>query len=213
MNRKAAGLYILLFLLLLPATGRADELKTILQGLSLKYSRVKTLSAEFFQETEHRTIKKKTLASGKVLFKRPDMFRWLILNPTGEEIISDGKTLWIYQPDLAQVVKTTARSGIPALVVRLMGSLHDVERLFTVRYIGKVDNTLALELRPREEMDAVDRLVLFVDSKEFSVVKIEIHEGFGRTVSIRFHNVVLNPVLDESVFKFRPRSGVTIVEP
>ncbi len=213
MKKKRTIPYLLVLILCLPTLGQTEELKTILTGLSRKYSHIKTFSGEFFQETTHPAIKKKSLSQGKLLFKRPNMFRWLMLNPPGEEVISDGTTLWIYQPELSQTIKTSTQRGMPALVVRLIGSLQNIERDFSVEYMGEVDNTVALELRPKEEMGPVTRLTLFVDSKELTVVKIEIKEEFGRTTSIRFTRLALNPILDDSLFQYKPGPGVTVVEP
>ncbi len=213
MKKKEAFIYLLVLILCVPPLGQAEELKTILAGLSRKYSHIKTFSAEFFHETTHPAIKKKTLSQGRLLFKRPNMFRWLMLNPPGEEVISDGTTLWIYQPELSQVIKTSAQRGMPALVVRLIGSLQNIEKDFSVEYMAEVDDTVALELRPKEEMGPVVGLTLFVDSKELSVVKIEIKEEFGRTTSIRFTRLALNPILDDALFLYKPGPGVTVVEP
>ncbi len=214
MRKKGTILYILLCVLLgVAVTARAEKLETVLKELARKYSTVKSLSAEFFQESEHPAIKKKTLAQGRVFFKSPNRFRWLILSPPGEEVISDGKTLWIYQPDLSQVIKSTAQRGIPAMVVRLIGALRNIKKEFSVQYQGKTNGTIALRLSPKQQLPEIEKLILFVDSKEFFVVKIELKDSFGRTTSISFRNVVLNPVLDESLFQYTPPPGVTVVEP
>ena len=56
---------------------------------------------------------------GTVQLRRPGMFSWSYSEPYVQEIISDGKTLWVYDEDLDQVTISDASDAIedtPALI-------------------------------------------------------------------------------------------------
>ena len=216
MRQLAVAITLLAFITVIAPcyAANASRIDQILQGLTRRYSQLKTLSAEFIQEVEHRAIGRKSVATGKVLFKRPNMFRWIMLNPPGDEMISDGKTLWIYQPELAQVVKSPAKGSTPALVTGLIGRLHALEEDFQITYQGEVSGLLALKLVPkRDRYPFVEWLTLYIDPKDYSLQRIDIEQSMDRATTIRFNSVVLNPILSDSLFHYSPPKGVTIVEP
>ena len=42
--------------------------------------------------------------SGQFFFKKPNLFKWDYLEPSKSQLISDGELLYLYDPDLKQVV-------------------------------------------------------------------------------------------------------------
>ena len=61
-------------------------------------------SGRFFQTVTDKTGREAAQPSeGIFRFKRPGRFEWTYEKPYRQQIISDGKTLWIYDPDLMQV--------------------------------------------------------------------------------------------------------------
>ena len=39
-------------------------------------------------------------ATGKAIFKKPGMMKWDYISPDTQQIVSDGKTIWIFQPSI-----------------------------------------------------------------------------------------------------------------
>ena len=41
---------------------------------------------------------------GKMSLKKPQFFKWVTTSPNNQEIVSNGKKLWIYDGDLEQLI-------------------------------------------------------------------------------------------------------------
>src|SRR5439155_22362071 len=84
---------------------RADELADALRTLQQRYESTRTLVAKFRQEVESPTMAGKLTSNGTVSFEKPNRMRWDYAAPDRQTIVSDGETLWIYQPEEKQVLK------------------------------------------------------------------------------------------------------------
>src|SRR3989338_3432080 len=82
----------------------ALELTQLLNGFS-------TFQAQFTQTTtdvNHQVLQQ---SSGTMMLMRPGRFRWETQNPTHQIVITDGKTLWIYDVDLKQATKQAIQNA------------------------------------------------------------------------------------------------------
>ena len=75
----------------------ALELKVILDGM-------KNFKANFEQSVFDESGQLLEETEGLVTFKMPNYFKWLYKKPHKNQIISDGQEIYIYDPDLAQVI-------------------------------------------------------------------------------------------------------------
>ncbi|HEV8693966.1 MAG TPA: outer membrane lipoprotein chaperone LolA, partial [Lysobacter sp.] len=96
-----AGLAVALTIAALANTafaGARDDLNAFTKGL-------KGLDGQFAQQVFDPKGKLKESSSGKVALSAPRLFRWEYVKPYPQLIVADGKTVWIYDPDLQQVTK------------------------------------------------------------------------------------------------------------
>src|SRR5207237_3366530 len=82
---------------------RAQSLDEVVRGLEAAYSKMTDLRAEFSQTSFNKSLGQTIPAQGVVSLKRGGKLRWEYSEPTKQEIVSDGKTLWVYTPALNQV--------------------------------------------------------------------------------------------------------------
>jgi outer membrane lipoprotein carrier protein len=82
------------------------------QGLETTYRAVRDLKAEFQQAAFNRTLNQTTEAKGTLYLKKPGKLRWEYSAPAPQEIVSDGKKLWVYTPELKQVNVTAAPEAL-----------------------------------------------------------------------------------------------------
>ena len=78
--------------------GARDDLNAFTKGL-------KGLDGQFSQQVFDAKGKLKERSSGKVALSAPRLFRWEYVKPYPQLIVADGKTVWVYDPDLKQVTK------------------------------------------------------------------------------------------------------------
>ena len=74
-----------------------------MNGIQNRYEKTNDIEADFTQEYINKLIKQPTQGTGKVYFKKKGMMRWDYTTPH-QNLISDGHTLWFYQPDDKQVL-------------------------------------------------------------------------------------------------------------
>src|SRR5438034_11689262 len=96
------------------ATGvaSAQTLDDVIRGLETAYGRMTDLRAEFSQTSFNKSLNQTIPAQGVVSLKRGGKLRWEYSEPTKQEIVSDGKTLWVYTPTLNQVNVEIGRAHV-----------------------------------------------------------------------------------------------------
>lgn len=137
---------------------------------------ISTFSANFFQRTKLAATQRELRADGQVSVKFPAgmqqlMYRFEYFRPTQQEIVSDGRSLWIYHPENREVILTDLSplynnfTREPA--VNFLQGLHRISRDFLINFAsGMYDSAgnYVLELQPRRSM-LDTRLIIMVVSR------------------------------------------------
>ena len=195
------------------APARADELADALRTLQQRYESTRTLVAKFHQEVESPTMAGKLTSNGTVSFEKPNRMRWDYAAPDRQTIVSDGETLWIYQPEEKQVLKAPLREAFQATTpVTFLGGLGHVDRDFTPTLESSADDRWVLKLVPREER-GVGTLVLVVRKGDASIEEARISDPLGTTTHLALSEERRNVSLGADLFHFTPPPGVDVVRP
>ena len=192
---------------------RADELADALRTLQQRYESTRTLVAKFRQEVESPTMAGKLTSNGTVSFEKPNRMRWDYAAPDRQTIVSDGETLWIYQPEEKQVLKAPLREAFQATTpVTFLGGLGHVDRDFTPTLESSADDRWVLKLVPREAR-GVGTLVLVVRKGDASIEEARISDPLGTTTHLALSEERRNVSLGADLFQFTPPPGVDVVRP
>ncbi|MGL5336366.1 MAG: outer membrane lipoprotein chaperone LolA [Enterovibrio sp.] len=73
------------------------------EQLSARLDKIRSFSAAFEQVVTDPDKKELSRGKGTVSVSRPNLFRWQVAKPDENTLVSDGKTLWHYDPLLEQV--------------------------------------------------------------------------------------------------------------
>jgi len=197
--------------LLLPAYSFAATVNEIIDGVQKRYTRIKDIKADFRQETRIMPGNRVLTARGSAYFKKPKMIRWDFLIPDQQQIITDGQTMWIYEPKEKQVQMYDASY----LDARLrLGFFSDLRRLaedFTMT-AGPEDNRhYQLVLVPKHQGLDVKKLVLWVAKKPMRVVRAAFVDLAGNETRLWFANIKENTGIADSMFTFTPPEGTTVI--
>src|SRR5207245_4609774 len=79
------------------------SLDDVVRGVESAYGRMIDMKADFNQTAFNKSLNSTIPAQGAVYLKKGGKLRWEYSEPTKQEIVSDGKTLWVYTPALNQV--------------------------------------------------------------------------------------------------------------
>jgi outer membrane lipoprotein carrier protein len=196
------------------ASGAA--LDDTLRSLESAYGKINDLKAEFDQTAFNKSLNQSIPAKGTVYLKKGGKLRWTFADPTPQEIVSDGKTLWVYTPALAQVNVGPAPEALAGPAGSFLAGLGKLREHFGVRFLNPAeprdkDGNVVLDLTPKQPLPTMNRLVLAVDPKAWEVRKAVIYDQFENTVTMIFRKTTVNSGLADTVFTFVPPKGVATV--
>src|SRR5262249_37078030 len=218
MTRRTIAISVLVALGLAFAghAAAAESLDDVIRGLETAYGRMTDLRAEFSQSSFNKSLNQTIPAQGVVSLKRGGKLRWEYSEPTKQEIVSDGKTLWVYTPSLNQVNTGPAPEALAGPAGSFLAGLGKVREHFTVRFLNPAsprdaDGNVALDLTPNQPLPTLSRLLLSVDSKQWEVRKAVVYDQFENTVSMRFTKVAMNTGLPDKLFTFVPPPNTAVV--
>jgi outer membrane lipoprotein carrier protein len=194
----------------------AASLDDTVRGLESAYGKLNDLKAEFDQTAFNKSLNQSIPAKGVVYLKKGGKLRWEYADPTPQQIISDGKTLWIYTPALSQVNTGTAPEALSGPAGSFLAGLGKVREHFSVRFLNPAeprdkDGNVVLDLTPKQPLPTMARLVLALDPRSWEVRKAVVYDQFENTVTMLFRKTVVNSGLPDSLFTFVAPKGVATV--
>jgi outer membrane lipoprotein carrier protein len=198
-----------------PSAGTVS-LDDTLKSLETAYGKINDLKAEFDQTAFNKSLNQSIPAKGTVYLKKGGKLRWTFADPTPQEIVSDGKTLWVYTPALAQVNVGPAPEALAGPAGSFLAGLGKLREHFGVRFLNPAeprdkDGNVVLDLTPKQPLPTMNRLVLAVDPKAWEVRRAVIYDQFENTVTMVFRKTTMNTGLADTVFTFVPPKGVATV--
>ena len=197
-------------------TPAASNLDDVVRGLEAAYGRINDLKAEFSQNAFNKSLNQSIPASGAVYLKKGGKVRWEYAQPTPQEIVSDGKTLWVYTPALNQVNVAAAPEALAGPAGSFLVGLGKLREHFGVRFLNPSqprdgEGNVVLDLAPKQPLPTMARLILSIDPRSWEVRKAVVYDQFENTVTMRFTKMALNTGLADSLFTFTPPKGVATV--
>ena len=192
-----------------------DSAATVVARVQKYYDATRDLRARFDQQMQSPS-RAPSKASGDVWLKKPGKMRWDYAKPEKKLMVSDGATLWVYEPEDEQAYKQDLKNNaLPAQVSFLLGEGKlDKEFDATLTKIdGLAPDELALKMIPKLGTAAYRYLVFVVDAKLGQVKRTIIYGQDGGTNTLSFLDVQQNKGVDDAKFRFTPPSGTHILAP
>lgn len=206
----------LLVALALPAAAQSPTLDEVIRGVETAYGKMTDLKGEFVQSALNKSLNQTIDAKGVVYLKKGGKLRWEYAEPTKQEIVSDGKTIWIYTPQLNQVNTGAAPEALSGPAGSFLSGLGKLRQHFNVRFLNPAqpkdaDGNVVLDLTPKQPLPTLARLVLALDSKSYDVRKAVVYDQFDNTVTMTFTKLMVNSGLPDKLFVFTPPTGTATV--
>lgn len=188
----------------------ADE---IVRRVQARFDATADFTADVQQElvmiSTNRTFKGK----GNVAFKRPGRMRWELKDQEEQTIIADGTTLWVFQPEERQVLKSPFSSAFrSSSPISFLTGVGRIDQDFVATLDGKGDGQVYLLLVPRADEGEIGRLRLTIETINFDIVGAEVRDPLGNVTKLTFSNLRRNLGLDDALFRFDVPAGVDIIE-
>jgi chaperone LolA len=191
----------------------ADARNEAVSRLQARYEATRSMKASFRQRVESPTLASPLESHGTVLFERPNRMRWDYAAPDEQLIVGDGKTLWIYQPDLKQAIRAPLRDAFQAQTpLTFLAGLGQVERDFDASLEREDAKAWVLKLVPKGDAE-LGTLVLVVRKSDAGLAEARITDPLGTTTSLTFTDEARNVEIGADRFRFEPPAGVDVVSP
>lgn len=183
--------------------GARDDLAAFTQGL-------KGLDGQFVQRVHDSNGKLKESSSGRVALSAPRLFRWEYVKPYPQLIVADGKTVWVFDPDLEQVTRRPQgveeqNSPLAALV-----DPAKLDKDFQVTEAGTKSGLEWLLLTPRQGAEASFTSARLGFGKQ-GLARMDVVDALGQRTEITFSAWKRNPAFKAGTFRYVPPKGVDVV--
>lgn len=206
----------LLLVAALAGPAGARTLDDVVRELEQAYARISDLRAEFSQTAFNKSLDSTIPARGVVYLKKGGKLRWEYSEPAVQEIVSDGTTLWVYTPSLNQVNVGRAPEALAGPAGSFLAGLGRLREHFHVRFLNPAaptdaEGNVVLDLRPRQPLPTLARLILTVRPGRWEVRKAVVYDELDNTVTMTFTRLEVNRGLSDALFTFVPPPGVATV--
>ena len=173
------------------------------------YSKTNAMRAQFSQVVNDAQGRKIQEVQGSMQLSRPNKFRWDYKKPYEQQIVSDGKQVFLYDMDLQQVTVREFNKTLGASPASLLAGGAVVEQNFTLSNETRSDDLAWVKVLPKEKDSGFD--TVFLGFKADKLQKMELHDSFNHITYISFNSVERNPSLQNATFQFTPPKGVDVV--
>jgi outer membrane lipoprotein carrier protein len=147
---------------------------------------------------------------GNFSLARPDRFRWEYVTPYMQTLVSDGRTFWFYDVDLAQATRRRAADALQGTPALLLSGGPALAQQFSLSHDGSREGLLWVRLKPKAKEGDFNEIRLGLADGQPRVM--ELHDTLGQRTLIRFTGMRINGGLPPAHFSFKVPAGVEVVD-
>ena len=169
-----------------------------------------TLTARFSQLTLDGSGTQLQETAGEMSLQRPGLFYWHTDAPAEQVVVSDGKKVTLWDPDLEQATIKTLDlrlSQTPALL--LSGDVSKISQSFDIS-AKEAGGVIDFTLKPKTKDTLFDSLRL--SFRNGLVNDMQLIDSVGQRTNILFTGVKANEPIPASKFKFDIPKGADVIQ-
>jgi outer membrane lipoprotein carrier protein len=205
-----------------PLTARADPPSNLscsraaATALQKRYESAKDFQADIVQTTRSATLgasaSEQMTFTGSVVFAKPGKMRWSYEAPEPSLVVSDGETLWIYDPTFREAQKLPATEGyLSGAAIQFLLGEGAIERDFEISALSCEAEAAELRLQPHKP-SSYEKLHVRVHPETGDLLKTTVFFVLGNVTEVAFSNIQLNVNPPLSLFRFDPPADVQVIE-
>lgn len=184
-------------------SGDAEQLRKLLDAMT-------SLQGEFTQTLYDNQGAKLDESQGSFVLQKPGNFYWKTEQPFEQLLVSDQKTIWLYDPDLEQVTVRPVGEDLQRTPALLFGSdLDKLREQFAVSLKKGANQQQSFTLVPKAQEGLFKQLLLvFVKGQ---LQEFHIQDNLNQATHFVLHNTQSNQPVDAALFQFVPPEGVDVL--
>jgi outer membrane lipoprotein carrier protein len=197
-----------IFCALLPAVLPASTWASGIDQFKGFLETTRNARGSFAQSVAGKSGRKPQQSAGFFAFARPGKFRWSYEKPYQQLLVSDGRKLWSFDPDLNQVTVRKLGQALGSSPAGLLAG-DALEDNFVLKEGGSVDGFEFVEATPKAVDGTFERVR--IGFKERLPRVMEVRDNFGQTTTLLLDQFEVNTALPADVFRFVPPKGADVV--
>ena len=193
------------------------EEKDLLQLIQKQYQSIRNFSGNFIQyshRADTETGPKK--AEGLINFKRPGKMRWLYEAPEEQLLVTNGQTMWLYDPLLENVTIQKLEKITEGTALSFLLGLGNLQADFIHRGISKNlligQDGLILELEPKKSTANLAFIQLNVHPETYNLQSIALMDQQNNYRTIQLINMKYNLEIEDIFFEFTVTNDMEVIE-
>ena len=210
-------IFVFISILLFGFSGQSVSKETdLIQMIQEQYQSIQSFSGHFVQTSYRNNTESVRRAEGLVSYKRPGKMRWLYEVPEEQLLVTNGETLWLFDPLLENVTIQKLEKLTDGTALSFLLGLGDLQTDFKPREISLVllDSLadLIVELKPKKTTANLSFIQLAVDPKTYNLQKIALMDQQGNYRTIKLELMSYNIELGENLFEFNVTQDMDVIE-
>ena len=193
-----------------------EELMQKVFFIQQRYQSISSFTGEFVQTSirnDEDSIP--VVAEGKVSFLRPGKMRWEYETPEEQLLVTDGETVWLYDPLLENVTVQQLSRITEVTTLDFLLGVGDLTRDFLPRNLSsellKTSGGLVVELEPKEKLANLEFIQLEVDPENHHLKTLLLMDRQGNYRTILLKEIKYNLDLDPKLFHFEIPDGMEVL--
>lgn len=195
----SAALWLMCYNFVVFAASASEQLTRLLMSTN-------SMQANFRQLVIDRSGRVINQSEGHMALMRPGKFRWETTKPTAQLVVTDGKRIWVYDPDLEQVtirLLTHTAGEAPALLLSHTNTA--IVQDFTVQRVG---NTFLL--KPKDRNSLFEAIKISFAGTQVKAMQLQDH--LGHRTHIELSRVQVNRQLPANLFVFNVPPHIDMID-
>ena len=185
----------------------------VLSGVEARYAS-SAFSSRFDIESTLKAMQVTDTAAGRLMVKYPGKMRWEYEQPDPMLFVTDGITLWMYQPQERQVTLGQADEVLGGSQgASFLSDVRLLRQQFQIDLDPNGSDTLArLKLTPREGAFDIASITMTIDRATYDVVEVLTTNQYDDTTRIVFHDIAFQQTFPDALFQFEIPEGVDVLQ-
>ncbi|WP_206485780.1 outer membrane lipoprotein chaperone LolA [Thalassotalea sp. G2M2-11] len=182
----------------------AEQVTDAKAQLMTQLAKTSFFSADFSQQVFDEQGSKLQQSQGKLIVKKPNLVYWQTTQPDPSLIVSDGDSLWFYDPFVEQVSVYTVDASIANTPILLLTS---TDELLWQQYAITQEQSNKYVIKSRDLNSRVAQLTLTFKQGSAILSQLEILDSTGQTSIVSLENLDSKTAIDEELFHFTIPEG------
>lgn len=179
------------------------------QDLHRFFNQVQSYSARFEQVVLDEAMNPIQESSGNLWIQRPGKFRWQYSTPFEQQIVADGKQVWVYDIDLKQVAVRRLAGALGSTPAMLLAGQGRLETGFEIKDLGRQGELDWVQMKPKKNDGGFEDIRIGFEKGRIRI--LEMIDGFGQLTRVTLKDAKENTRIAADKFQFKPPKGVDVI--